>query len=358
MTRKLFVGFFFLLFSLSAADAQNCSSYPNILTNGTNADANQVMANFNAILNCVNTLALAPRTMPQGRLTLQSGTPVMTSTNSAKTVVYYTPYMGNLVPLYDGTTMVATTFTEVSQSTADSSKSPTAVVANSNYDIFCWADSGTNRCTRGPAWSSATARGTGAGTTELERISGVWLNKNAITNGPAANRGTYVGTIRSNSSSQVDWTFGATGTAASLQVWNAYNRVAVTTTVSDSSSSWTYLATTPRQANGSSINQINFVSGLAEDGIYGAYQVTTNTGTATGAWYEIGVGLDSTTIRTRSASAQSPAAAQMQSSPTAAGAFAPQLGAHFFAAIEMGNGSTPTTFLGQTYQALTGQFRM
>jgi hypothetical protein len=45
---------------------------------------------------------------PQGRLTLASATPVMSSTQSAKTTIYYTPYIGNLVPIYDGTNMVPT----------------------------------------------------------------------------------------------------------------------------------------------------------------------------------------------------------------------------------------------------------
>lgn len=34
--------------------ASNCASYPYTLTNGSTADANQVMANFNSILNCGN----------------------------------------------------------------------------------------------------------------------------------------------------------------------------------------------------------------------------------------------------------------------------------------------------------------
>jgi hypothetical protein len=34
--------------------AANCSTYPYTLANGTTADANQVMANFNLILNCAN----------------------------------------------------------------------------------------------------------------------------------------------------------------------------------------------------------------------------------------------------------------------------------------------------------------
>lgn len=39
---------------VSSARATNCSSYPFTLTNGTVADANQVMSNFNSILSCAN----------------------------------------------------------------------------------------------------------------------------------------------------------------------------------------------------------------------------------------------------------------------------------------------------------------
>lgn len=51
-----------LLFPLSAW-AVNCSSLPFTLTNGTTADATQVMANLNSILNCANTV-LAPIASP------------------------------------------------------------------------------------------------------------------------------------------------------------------------------------------------------------------------------------------------------------------------------------------------------
>jgi hypothetical protein len=43
-----------LLGTISAANAQ-CPAVPNQLTNGQIADATQVMANFNAMLNCINT---------------------------------------------------------------------------------------------------------------------------------------------------------------------------------------------------------------------------------------------------------------------------------------------------------------
>jgi hypothetical protein len=91
--------------------------------------------------------------------------------------------------------------------------------------FFGWNDAGTFRATRGPAWTSDTARGTGAGTTELELVNGIYLNKVAITNGPAANRGTYLGTIRTNGSATVDVILGGTGAAggesSTYGVWNA-----------------------------------------------------------------------------------------------------------------------------------------
>lgn len=54
----------FLIFFATAfpAAAQNCQIYPNTLTNGQVADANQVMANFNYVLSCVRDRLTANRT--------------------------------------------------------------------------------------------------------------------------------------------------------------------------------------------------------------------------------------------------------------------------------------------------------
>lgn len=154
-------------------------------------------------------VALPGASPPQGRLTLASATPVMTAAQTAKTVVYYTPYVGNQVPLYDGSsTFNMATFAELSNDLTQSATGkagPAAATTNSNYDFFVWDDAGTKRLTRGPLWTSDTARGTGAGTTELQRVNGIWTNKVAITNGPAAGMGTYVGTIRTDGSSQANW---------------------------------------------------------------------------------------------------------------------------------------------------------
>lgn len=210
--------------------------------------------------------------LPQGRLTLTTGQPVLNSNVTAATVVYYTPYAGQRCPIYNGSVFVMLDLGgELSQATTDATKSPAAAVANKNYDIFVWNDGGTYRATRGPAWSSDTSRGTGAGTSELERVKGILVNKQAITNGPAAQRGTYVGTIRTNGSAQIDMQFvdvDAASNAASIGVWNMYNRVRTRARlIHNGGSTHTYSTSTWRQYGGLANVKVSFVSGLAHDAI-------------------------------------------------------------------------------------------
>ena len=52
-------------------------------------------------------------TPPQGRLTLQSNTPVMTATVAGgSATVFYTPYIGDKIPIYDGSVWTMMTFTQ------------------------------------------------------------------------------------------------------------------------------------------------------------------------------------------------------------------------------------------------------
>lgn len=278
---------------------------------------------------------------PQGRLTLTTATPVMTSTASGQTTVYYTPYTGNIVPLYDGTNFTPTAFAEVSQATTDATKSPAAVAASKVYDIFCWVDSAINRCTRGPAWTNDTTRGY-----TLTMVNGILLNTSAITNGPGASRGTWVGTIRSNGSSQVDYTFGASasgGTAAFFGVWNAYNRVLTTTSVVDNGASYTYNSGTTRQARASAGNQVTAVFGAAEDGIQASYTQRVDVAVTGGAAAYFGLGLDATAgFSLPSALFVSPTAAGIVAAASVSGTFAPQLGVHFISANEKADANVST----------------
>lgn len=218
--------------------------------------------------------AIAPASPVGGRLTLASLTPILLTSVSAAATIYFTPLPGAASPtaaLWNGTAFVQTAFAELSQALSDATKSPSAAAASNVYDMFLWSDAGTLRCTRGPAWSagatagSNTARGSGAGSTALTRVQGIPVNAVAITNGPAAGYGTYLGTIATDSSgATVSWTLGNRPTR--LGVWNMYNRVPVVPTINDTGTSHTPGSSGNFYTyNGSQSDIIAAVIGLVED---------------------------------------------------------------------------------------------
>jgi hypothetical protein len=246
-------------------------------------------------------------TPPQGRLTLTSGTPLMTSSVTAATTVYYTGYSGRYVPIYDGSNISQK---QICSAATTGACELSAVLGanwatNSNYDWFVALDSGTVRLCSGPAWSSDTARGTGAGTTELESIEGFQTNKvsmtcryaNASTLTVAAHQGTYIGTMRTGSAGQTNFTLGAlgaNGVAGNIGIWNAYNRVKVSFVVADSTDTWPYGTPTWRVPNTNTATmKVSYIVGSAEDPIYAEYSCIGQgvTGTAAG---NCGIGVDST----------------------------------------------------------------
>jgi hypothetical protein len=269
---------------------------------------------------------------PGSRLTLTSGTPVMTASVPNATTVFYT----------GGTT-------ELHQDTTDTSKSPGAVGVSLNYDMFAWLDGSTARCTRGPDWTvgggSAVVRGTGAGSTALTRNNGILVNANAITNGPAALQGYYVGTIRSNTSSKIDFIYGGAasgGVAAVLNVWNMYNRVSIGTTVTDSGGNYTYTSSTVRQARAAATNQISFVLGLQEDMVDITY-VTNLATVAAAAFATASIGLDSLTVFSTQASEWFDSAGTVQLGQMTRHLFS-GLGSHFAAPLEASDNTNANTF--------------
>jgi hypothetical protein len=224
---------------------------------------------------------------PGGRLSLTTGTPVTTSDVTGASTVFYIPYGHSKVPLYDGTSWALYSIaTELSQTTSDTTKSPAAVANNSNYDLFVWNDVGTLRCTRGPAWTSDTARGTGVGTTEIARKDGRYVNANSISNGPAAQRGLYVGTVRSDGSAQIN------DSMAKRHVWNTYNWLLRPMRVTEATNSWGYNTATWRQANNSAANQLDVVCGLNERTVNVRIHASADCGAA--EHVRVGIGLDST----------------------------------------------------------------
>jgi hypothetical protein len=108
----------------------------------------------------------------------------------------------------------------------------------------------TVRVTRGPSWPSDTARG---GSSVINYAT-LWpTNAVSITNGPTANKGVKVGSIRANASSQL------VDSKSFRWVSNAYQCVPRRMQVVEPASSWSYTTSTFRQANGNAADQLDFL---------------------------------------------------------------------------------------------------
>jgi len=89
---------------------------------------------------------------PGGRLTLESGVPISTTDQTAKTTIYYTPYVHDTIPLWDGARWVPTTFAETSLALG--------TITNARpYDVFAYLSSGVLALEL-LAWTNDTTRAT------------------------------------------------------------------------------------------------------------------------------------------------------------------------------------------------------
>lgn len=289
-----------------------------------------------------------PLNQPSGRPTLVSGEPYRATNVLSQSTVYFSPCNGNRMPLYDGVGWKTVNFTEVSQALSDGAKSPSPSAANTVYHLFAWLDGSTFRVTRGPAWASATSVGIGAGTSELEVIDGVEVNKHNIVNGPAARRGVMVGCIATDASNQLSMSFNPSpslgGTNNRLDVWSAFNRHEIRAICRDSTDSWNYSTQTWRSANNSVANRITVVSGSATDLVSARH--TGIVGSNAFGFAFVGIGLDVTNaiapgsitgvLTTNSTITNLCSATALYDAP-------PGLGVHFFQALEW-SGGLPGTY--------------
>lgn len=258
-----------------------------------------------AVWTAINASSATPAVpAPQGRLTLTGSTPVLAS-DTTNNGLYYTPYLGNLIPIYNGTTMVPTTFSELFMDLVASH------AASTIYDVFVFSNSGVLTLVTGPAWNTSTAgsgaRGTGAGTTELTRVQGIWVNAVSMTarNGSTtytvgANLATYVGSIYIDSTPGNLTCHVAFGQSRKFGVWNAYNRKKITLQAGDATSSWDYTTNTARASNGSSANSLTVFAGLPEETFDISFTQSVQAGTTNNvaqvvAYFLIGIGKNSTT---------------------------------------------------------------
>lgn len=255
-----------------------------------------------------NVQSAAIRTSPQGYLTpcnfanspsvtgCTAGNPQPTGDVSAATTLYYGPWFGSQLPIYNGSNMVMTSFAELILTI------PSSRLANTIYDVLIINDVGTVRACFGPAWSTSTlgsgARGTGAGTAEITQVQGVWVNtvsqscvNGASTYSVAANQGTVVGTvIVDNTNGQV--TFHVT--AGQLRKWaayNFYNQLDQTLLVVDATASWSYITSTWRNSRNDANNVARVLMGLPQTRVFVTFnQILQTTDSNTSSDPAIGIG--------------------------------------------------------------------
>ena len=251
-----------------------------------------------------------------GRLTLESGVAISITDQTAKTTIYFTPFKGNKISLYDGSAWAIQSFTERSLALG-------TLTTDTNYDVFIYSNAGTLTLELSAAWASATAR-----TDSLVLQDGIYVKSGATTR-------RYLGTFRTTSATTTE------DSIAKRLLWNSQNRVnralykSLTTT-----HNYTGFA---RQWNADPTAQVAIVTGFAEDLIPVSISGFGNTLLA-GVFQIVGIGLDTTTTAYRGTrNLVWDAASSGQSMQASTVTFVePQIGYHFLAMLESSeNGGNP-----------------
>lgn len=207
--------------------------------------------------------------VPQGRLTPTSGSPVISSSATGGGAVYWAPYNGDVLPIYDGTRFVPW---EVSELTLTLNSADN--LSDTAYDVFAFLDSQTVRIGTGPAWTNSAAGSGDRTASALTRVKGLLVNNAQITcsnNGTdytvGANKGTYLGSVLMDNSAAEITCHVDVGQRRRWAIWNAYNRQDIHLKETDPTASWSYNTATKRASNNDSNNKIDIFLGLNEEAV-------------------------------------------------------------------------------------------
>ncbi len=292
----------------------------------------------------------------------------MTADVSGATTVYYTAYVGNNVPIANATTLQNSSFASELKLDLDS------VLQSGNiYDVFLVNQSGAFILCAGPAWSTSTSRGTGTGSTQLALLSGLSVNALAIgscVNGSTslsvpAKSGFYLGSIYMTANGQTTMQFkpspAAGGTNNVIGIWNAYNRVRISSLCSDRNTNWTYAGTTWAPLDNSTNNRVTFIDGLGQSSVVGRVATIAYNAVPTNGAF-IGINEDNITNTPAVRAAYESAAAGNDGGAASFAAvenFPPALGVHYLQAVQLSPNGTVTTFAfngGQTFLLFEGEY--
>ncbi|MFN8929359.1 MAG: DUF2793 domain-containing protein [Alphaproteobacteria bacterium] len=256
----------------------------------------------------------------EGRLTLTSGVPVTLPDVASASTLFFTPYCGSNISLWNGSVWQTLSFSEISMALS-------GLTANLPYDVFAFINGGTVALER-LAWTSNTVRATA-----LAVQNGV-----LVRSGNATRR--YLGTFYATGATTT------TDSSAARYLWNYYNRAVRGLYAAITTASYTYSTATWRPADSNTTNGIgrfSLVSGVVEDrAIISASRASLNT---TNTYHQHGIAINGTTSAELSGTIGGCALAAIATSPCHSSS-TPREGFNFIQALESGGATGVTTWYG------------
>jgi hypothetical protein len=268
-----------------------------------------------------------------GRLTLQSGVAVPGSNQTGMSTVYFTPYQGGNITLYNGTIWQTFAYTQISLTLA-------GLTTGDNYDVYIYNNAGTVTMALSAAWTNNTTR---AAAQALTLTNGVYLltsNLNYL----------YVGTIRTTAATTTE------DSTANRFVWNYFNRRRRVMVETEAATNWTYNTATWRAADADNTQRLQYVVGFNEPLVEAIVLVPT-AGTASANFaFSVGIGVDSTTAN--SAQVATAFGSDTVGTGTSATEYRgyPGIGYHYLQWIEYGSAAGVPQFFANQYNFKAGIF--
>ena len=253
-----------------------------------------------------------------GRLTLESNVPVSTTDQASKATIYYTPYNGDRISLYDGTNWATYTFSQLSLALGTLS-------SGFNYDVFVYNNAGTLTLETA-VWTNDTIRAT-----SLTLTNGIYLKTGALTR-------RYLGTFRTTSTTATE------DSLAKRYVWNFNNKVLRSLYVGlYIGLNHTYNGNAREWNNGTNVTRLQFITGIdGETFIANGVASITSGGFACNAYF----GVDSTTAQFGATTTDDRAAVFTRRSLTTFGQI--NSGYHYMTMIQSTESAGTSTFLDVT----------
>jgi hypothetical protein len=306
--------------------------------------------------------------MPQGRLHCSNsdgGVPSYAANYNANGTIYYRPYRGIMVPVFDGTIM---RLVPIVSGPTDNAGIYSLVMGGSaawgggsNYDLFLAIVSGTVYFGSGSAWTASTAY-TGpapARAATLQNFNGLSVNYASMTLRTAAGttvtvpaqQATYLGSFFASAPGSYNIICApGPGGPGHCGLWNMYNRHPVRLSTSEPTSSWTYATGAWRVLNANQNNICYYLIGDVNAAVRAELVIQTANGAGT-ALHSIGANTTS--------AYSGPVAALASSTPTSqyAGLFwnmHSSIGLNYQAPLEFAQGGTNGSYggLAETFQLM------